>query len=60
MRAQVLQVFDNPYILRDVPPPPKSGGPDLLIRVLASSYCHTDAVSVSGAMGAGSAVDWAA
>lgn len=50
MRAQVLEKFNTPYTLKDLPKPPAPEGPDLLIRVLAASYCHTDAVFASGAM----------
>ncbi|KIX10605.1 uncharacterized protein Z518_01689 [Rhinocladiella mackenziei CBS 650.93] len=51
MRAQVLTAFNEPYTLRtDFPSPPAPQGYELLIRVLAASYCHTDAVFASGAM----------
>ncbi|KAF4310591.1 putative alcohol dehydrogenase protein [Botryosphaeria dothidea] len=50
MRAQVLEAFNTPYVFRDVPEPPAPRGSDLLIRVEAASYCHTDAVFASGAM----------
>lgn len=51
MHAQVLSAFNAPYKLttRPLPPPPTSH--DVLIRVHAASYCHTDAVYASGAMG---------
>ncbi|KAH7038990.1 alcohol dehydrogenase [Macrophomina phaseolina] len=51
MRAQVLEAFNEPYVLRDIPSPPSTpSGQDLLIAVKAASYCHTDAVFASGAM----------
>jgi D-arabinose 1-dehydrogenase-like Zn-dependent alcohol dehydrogenase len=50
MRAQVLEAFNTPYTLKDVPKPPNPEGHDLLVRILAASYCHTDAVFAYGAM----------
>lgn len=50
MRAQVLESFNTPYKLKDIPKPPNPLGHDLLIQVQAASYCHTDAVFASGAM----------
>lgn len=50
MRAQVLEAFNTPYRLLDVPKPSDPTGQDLLIKVEAASYCHTDAVFASGAM----------
>lgn len=50
MRAQVLEAFGEPYTLKDLPMHSSPKGPDLLVRVLAASYCHTDAVFASGAM----------
>lgn len=50
MRAQVLEAFNTPYVLKDVPKPEAPKGQDLLIHVQAASYCHTDAVFASGAM----------
>ena len=56
-RAQVLETFTDestataPYTFKtDHPTPPKPTGHQLLIRVLAASFCHTDAVFASGAM----------
>ncbi|KAH6678775.1 chaperonin 10-like protein [Plectosphaerella plurivora] len=48
--AAVLERFNTPYTLKQVPTPTAATGPDLLIRVLAASYCHTDAVFASGAL----------
>jgi propanol-preferring alcohol dehydrogenase len=51
MRAQVLESFKTPYTFKhDFPRPPPPQGHELLIRVTAASYCHTDAVFASGAM----------
>jgi D-arabinose 1-dehydrogenase-like Zn-dependent alcohol dehydrogenase len=50
MRAQVLEAFNTPHKLQNLESPPSPEGQDLLIRVLAASYCHTDAVFTSGAM----------
>jgi propanol-preferring alcohol dehydrogenase len=51
MRAQVLTAFNKPYEYRDdfaKPSPPQ--GKDILVKVQAASYCHTDAVFASGSM----------
>lgn len=48
MRAQILEAFNQPYQLRERPRPEPAAGRDILIRVLAASYCHTDAVLVAG------------
>ncbi|KAL2432507.1 hypothetical protein ABEF95_012074 [Exophiala dermatitidis] len=51
MRAQVLEAFNQPYKYRtDFPAPRPPEGYEMLIRVQAASYCHTDAVFASGAM----------
>lgn len=50
MLAAVLEHFNSPYVLKDIPLPDPPDGHDLLIKVLAASYCHTDAVFASGAM----------
>lgn len=50
MKAQVLETFNKPYVLRDVPVPAIEDPNDILIRVDAASYCHTDAVLASGSM----------
>lgn len=50
MRAQVLESFNTPYTLKDIPKPSPPTGQDILVRVEAASYCHTDAVFASGAM----------
>lgn len=48
MKAWVLEEFKTPYQLRDVPTPTIEDPNDLLIRIEACSYCHTDAVLVEG------------
>ncbi|KAF2096083.1 GroES-like protein [Rhizodiscina lignyota] len=50
MRAQVLEAFNTPYKLKDIPKPAEPQGHDILVSVGAASYCHTDAVFASGAM----------
>lgn len=48
MKAWVLEEFNTPYRLRDVPVPRINDPSDVLIRVDACSYCHTDAVVAAG------------
>lgn len=51
MRAQVLEAFNAPYVFKENVPKPELTNPkDVLVRVLAASYCHTDAVYATGAM----------
>ncbi|KAK3117783.1 hypothetical protein LTR53_000471 [Teratosphaeriaceae sp. CCFEE 6253] len=50
MKAQVLEAFDQPYSLKQLPIPEIASDHDLLIKVDAASYCHTDAVLASGQM----------
>ncbi|KAF2732851.1 alcohol dehydrogenase-like protein [Polyplosphaeria fusca] len=50
MRAQFLEAFKKPYTLRTIPPPKPATPNDILIRVDAASYCHTDHVLASGQM----------
>jgi D-arabinose 1-dehydrogenase-like Zn-dependent alcohol dehydrogenase len=50
MRAQVLEAFNTPYKLKDIAKPPDPTGTDILVKVEAASYCHTDAVFAGGAM----------
>ncbi len=50
MKAYVLEQFKTPYAFRDVPVPAIEDHRDILIRVDAASYCHTDAVLASGDM----------
>ncbi|KAK5134473.1 hypothetical protein LTR08_006390 [Meristemomyces frigidus] len=50
MKAQVLEAFNKPYVLKNLPLPEPTTDDDLLIRVGAASYCHTDAVLCAGQM----------
>ncbi|KAK0608948.1 hypothetical protein DIS24_g12654, partial [Lasiodiplodia hormozganensis] len=51
MRAQQLHAYNTPYTLSSTLPLPVPTHPnDLLIRVTAASYCHTDAVLAAGQM----------
>ncbi|KAK1767583.1 putative alcohol dehydrogenase protein [Phialemonium atrogriseum] len=50
MKAQFLDAFNTPYALRSVPLPELSSPHDILIKVDAASYCHTDAVLAAGQM----------
>ena len=50
MRAAIVESFNSPYKIKTIPTPPQPQGHDILIKVLAASYCHTDAVFCSGAM----------
>lgn len=50
MRAQVLEEYNKPYTYKKIPTPKISNEHDLLIKVDAASYCHTDAVMASGQM----------
>ncbi|KAJ5814461.1 alcohol dehydrogenase-like protein [Penicillium pulvis] len=48
MKAQVLTAYNKPYALVDIPVPELTSPYDLLIKVEAASYCHTDAVCAAG------------
>jgi D-arabinose 1-dehydrogenase-like Zn-dependent alcohol dehydrogenase len=50
MKAQFLDNFKKPYELRSVPLPTLTSPHDVLIKVDAASYCHTDAVLADGLM----------
>lgn len=50
MLAQVLETYKEPYRLRTVPIPVPSSPHDVLIKVDAASYCHTDYVLAEGQM----------
>lgn len=51
MRAAILPAFRSPYIVKAAhPQPPAPTGHDILVRVQAASYCHTDHVYASGMM----------
>jgi len=50
MKAQVLEAFNTPYKLVSLPLPAMTSPHDVLIKVDAASYCHTDAVLAAGQM----------
>lgn len=50
MKAQFLEAFKTPYVLREVLLPQITSPYDILIKVDAASYCHTDAVLAAGDM----------
>lgn len=51
MQAQQLHAYKEPYRLAtDAPVPVPTKPNDILIRVDAASYCHTDAVLAAGQM----------
>lgn len=50
MRGQFLEAFKKPYALRTVPLPKLSTPNDILVKVDAASYCHTDYVLAQGQM----------
>lgn len=51
MKAQVIHAFNTPYKLEDIPVPGPPQGQQVLIKVGAASYCHTDAIFASGKFG---------
>ncbi|KAL1610115.1 hypothetical protein SLS60_001780 [Paraconiothyrium brasiliense] len=50
MQGQFLEDYKQPYQLRTVPVPKPSHPDDVLIKVDAASYCHTDYVLAQGQM----------
>lgn len=50
MKAQYLDAFNTPYVLRETELPTITSSDDLLIKVTAASYCHTDNVLALGEM----------
>ncbi|KAF2683192.1 alcohol dehydrogenase-like protein [Lentithecium fluviatile CBS 122367] len=50
MQGQFLEAFKQPYVLRTVPLPKPTTPNDILIKVDAASYCHTDFVLAEGQM----------
>lgn len=50
MKAQFLEAYKEPYRLRSVPLPKPSSPHDILVKVDAASYCHTDYVLAEGQM----------
>ncbi|SCN80114.1 uncharacterized protein FFE2_04555 [Fusarium fujikuroi] len=50
MKAQLLKAYNQPYEYCDIPLPSMEEPHDVLIKVEAASYCHTDAVLAAGKM----------
>ena len=50
MQAQVLEEYNKPYTYKSLPVPKIASEHDILVKVDAASYCHTDAVMASGQM----------
>ncbi|EEU45735.1 uncharacterized protein NECHADRAFT_41395 [Fusarium vanettenii 77-13-4] len=50
MLAAVVEKFGEPYRMRRISRPSSPQGQDILLKVLAASYCHTDAVFASGGL----------
>ena len=50
MQAQVLEEYNKPYTYKSLPIPKIASEHDILVKVDAASYCHTDAVMASGQM----------
>lgn len=48
MKAQVLEEYHKPYAFVDLPVPSIASENDLIIKVDAAGYCHTDAVLAAG------------
>ncbi|KAL3469558.1 chaperonin 10-like protein [Aspergillus californicus] len=48
--AAVVERFNEPYRIQKIAKPGKPEGADLLVKVLAASYCHTDAVFAAGGL----------
>ncbi|KAF2096879.1 GroES-like protein [Rhizodiscina lignyota] len=48
MKAQFLDAYRQPYSFRDAEVPATSSPHDLLVKVDAAGYCHTDATLVAG------------
>lgn len=48
MKAQVLEAYNTPYVLKTVEVPKVLNENDILVKVEAAGYCHTDAVISAG------------
>lgn len=48
MTAALVEQFGQPYTFNKIARPSRPAGKDIVIRVLAASYCHTDAVFAAG------------
>ncbi|RYC83339.1 hypothetical protein BFJ63_vAg13742 [Fusarium oxysporum f. sp. narcissi] len=47
-KAAIVERFGEPYTFKQIPRPSKPRGQDLLIKVLAASYCHSDTLFAQG------------
>jgi len=45
MKAVQVIEYNKPYQIHDVKVPKELGPHDLLVKIAAASYCHTDSVS---------------
>ncbi|KAF2148585.1 alcohol dehydrogenase-like protein [Myriangium duriaei CBS 260.36] len=48
MKAQVLEAFNQPYVLKTFPIPEVQSENDIIVKVDASGYCHFDAQLAAG------------
>ncbi|KAM5344565.1 hypothetical protein ACJ41O_013100 [Fusarium nematophilum] len=48
MTAAIVGQFGQPYSFKQIPRPQNPTGQDILVKVIAASYCHTDAVFAAG------------
>lgn len=48
MNAQVLEAYNAPYTLKSIPVPNLVDPNEILVKVEAAGYCHTDAVIAAG------------
>lgn len=48
VKAQLLEAYNSPYAFKSVPVPELTDPNDLLIKVEAAGYCHTDSVIAAG------------
>ncbi|CEI60106.1 hypothetical protein FVEN_g8105 [Fusarium venenatum] len=46
--AAVVEQFGKPYTFKQIPRPTEPEGKDIIVKVLAASYCHTDAIFAAG------------
>ena len=56
MKAAQLTEYKKPYSLREIPVP-KATGRDILVKVYAASFCHTDVPSLSSTVSCSIGVD---
>lgn len=48
MKAQVIESFNTPYILKEVPTPQLEDKNDVLLKLHAAGLCHTDMMMCAG------------